>query len=249
MFNFVGINSLADVSNVDLVRALLATVPVPVLCSEMCSLHNRMDNPPFLDKASSVGLLHYLAAMIASRYAFFTAGIPEMRPKPGDHEQGPCDLCFEAITKRMQEGHIIHPGLFQAMRQHDIFTTARGGWSIFNLLVACTSSNKEVWSVLEEELGRCQRHLSVCRELVKPRGPVEGSQSMGSMLGRMKDLIEAHKIDIASLIEPYNLDLRDKIPDIMCVLKDMEEKGMLMDFVQDIYMRDKQLGTKLAMMS
>lgn len=249
MFNFVGMNTLADVSNVDLVRTMLATVPVPVLCSEMCSLHNRMENPPFLDKESSVGLLHYAAAMIATRYAFFTAGVPEIWRNTEDAVQDPCNLCIGAIIKRVQDEHFIHPGLFQAMRQHDIFSTARGGWSIFSLLLACASSNKAMWSVLQTELRKCQSHSSFCRKLLEVREPADARQSMVSLLEKMRDLIEVHTIDIGSMLEPYNLDLRGEIPDVLSVLRDIEQKGMLMDFVQDIYMKDEQLGTNMALLS
>jgi hypothetical protein len=255
MFNFVGINTLAGVSNVDLVRALLATVPIPVLCSEICSLHDRMANPPFLNNTSSVGLLHYFSAMIASRYAFFIAGMPEMRSKTrdADNEHGPCDPCLESLTKRVQEEHLIHAGLVHAMREHGIFTTARGSWSKFDLLVACASTNRALRSVLDEELGRCKRHTSSCTKLLKARGPPGAiaslPQSTVYLLERMRYLIEAHEIDITKLIKPFNVVSSREFPTVMCVLEHVEKQGMLMDFVQDIYTEDEQLGTKLALVN
>lgn len=67
---FLGEQSLANVQTVDLVEALLATVPIEVLCSELCRLHERLDNPPVLDSIASVGMLHYVSAMIASRHTW-----------------------------------------------------------------------------------------------------------------------------------------------------------------------------------
>ena len=64
----VGMRTLSDAHNVDLVKALPGTGSIPVLCTELCSLHDRIHSLPFLDQAASVGLLHYAAAMIASQH-------------------------------------------------------------------------------------------------------------------------------------------------------------------------------------
>lgn len=60
-------------------------------------------------------------------------------------------------------------------------------------------------------------------------------------------MIEAHGIDIIRLICPCSVVLSREAPvNVMCVLEHMGERGKLMDLVQDIYMEDEQLGTKLA---
>ena len=250
--NFVGMKSLSGLANVDIVRALLATVPVSVLCSEMCSLHDRMSNPPFLDSTlHSVGLLHYFAAMIASRHAFFAAGMPDMRPHPRDgDEQGPCNRCLEAIMKRVQGEQLIHVGLLHALMVHDIFTTARGGWSVFDLLKCCASTNITMRSALDEELWRC----GLCRGLVLARGRDEAFAGLPlttySLVQKMIHLIEGHGVDISKLIEPYNVVVFDRDePDVMGAIQTLQKRGMLMDFVQDVYMQDNQLGTKLALLN
>lgn len=257
LLDFVGVNKPSEARKVDLVRALLATVPVPVLCSALCSIHNSMSDPPFLSKTSygeSVGLLHYSAAMIASRYIFFAVGMPEMRPQqPGGsngYEQDPCDVCLDTIMKRVENEDLLHDGLLQAMKADDIFTVARGGWSRFDLFAACTSTNRAMQAAFYEELGRCPRRGCPCRELVNERGPIETvanlHQNTVSMLGRMTELIKARDIDIARIIDPYNVDFKRDVPSVMHVLEHMKNHGMLMDFVQDIYVKDKQLGYQLA---
>jgi hypothetical protein len=60
-------------------------------------------------------------------------------------------------------------------------------------------------------------------------------------------MIEAHGIDIIRLICPCSVVLSREAPvKVMCVVEHMGERGKLMDLVQDIYMEDEQLGTKLA---
>ena len=252
LLDFMGMRSLANVHTVDLVKALLATISVPVLCTELCSLHDRLDKPSFLDNASSVGMLHYLAAMIASRHTFFTADLPEMRPHEGsDDDSEPCNSCLEAIIDRLQQKRLIHAGLPQAMSDHEDFAAARGGWSRYKLLDTYASTNREVRAALCNELAGCrQGPSSSCRKLVKTRDFPDMSRSQPdfSLLGKMRDLMEAQGIDITRIARAYSVASdRDDVPDVMCVLEHVEKQGKLMNFVQDIYKQDEVLGIKLAL--
>jgi len=247
--------------NVHMVQLLLTKVPIPVLCTVMCHLHDRTSTARYLDETSSVGLLQYLAAMAASRFAFFMAGMPENGVKhSGNNEcvQEPCDPCFRAIMTQMKERNLLHAGLLQAMRTHYIFNTARGGSSRFNLLVACALTDDAVKHVLEEELGRCPGLLCSCRELVQPVEPTGtfGDQVWNSasflckmrevVLDKMRILIVAQGTKIESLLDPYNVGLCSATTNIDSILKHIDRQGKLMTLVQNIYETDEQLGRKLA---
>ena len=238
LIEFVGRRPVADVTNVELVEALLRTVPVPVLCSELCSLHERIPNPPFLDPAASVGLLHYVTAMLASRHAFFIAGMHETRLGSGQAncEKKPCLSCIEAIITCLQDKKLLHSGLVHALSERKELVAARGGWSRYDLLLAYSSVNSHVQYVMDEQVARCGEMLNSTMSIHSER-PTRRLDV--SLLERMRTLINHHNI---GGVPPTRA-----VPDVMSVLLNAEKKGMLMDFVQDIYMQDEDLGTELAL--
>lgn len=235
---------LANAQTVDMVKAMLATIPVNVLCTELCSLHDRLENPPFLDRSRSIGMLHYIAAMIGSRHALFTAGgceaVPESRE--GSDESEPCEACITAIVLRVQKSGFLHAGLSQAMRQHQIMDLARGGSSRFALLEACASKNRDMQSALDQQLARC----SYCMKLVRARSfdEVQNTKTDVLVLEKMRNLVEAHDLGITKLACAYGVTSDNGV---MPILEHVERQGKLMDFVQDIYMENEELGISLAM--
>lgn len=259
LFKLMRVTTFDNVHNVDIIRVLLATISVPLLCSELCSLHDKLENPSFLDSASSVGMLHYLAAMIASRHVFFTGGMPEVRPQSThtyDNDSDVCDSCLEAIISRVQERQLIHPGLSQAMRKHKYFTVARGGWSRYKLIDAYASKNTTVLFVLNDELARCENGpSSLCMKLLNTRNCAHGfhhllmSNPRVSLIGKMRDLIDAHAFDIRRLACAHR-EVSDRyVPaDIICLLEHLEKEGKLLDFVQNIYQLDEDFGITMALL-
>lgn len=244
---FVGM-PLAKAQSLDLIRAMLATIPVPLLCSELCSLHDRLESPPFLDQTSNIGMMHYLAAMIASRHLLFTVGMPEIMPQStqkSDGESQPCQSCMESIIAQVQEKGLLHAGLSQAMRHHQVLQVARGGWSRFNLIVAQASTNRELQSVLDHQLAQCSNGpSSYCREMVT-QVDLPRTKTDVLVLDKMTALLEEQGFDITKLACAYNVNL-DK-PSVLCVLEHVEKHGELTDFVQDIFMQNQELGISLAM--
>ena len=175
-------------------------------------------------QAATVGLLHYAAAMIASRHAFFIAGMPEMRPGSGENdcERRPCLSCIESIISCLLHKKLIHVGLVRALCGQNEMDAARGGWSRCSLLLAYSSVNRSVQYVVDHHVSICNGEHSTCSGQRLPTM---------SLLGRMRGLLPA----------------RD-VPELISVLQDVEHGGLLLDFVQDIYMQDEQLGTELALL-
>lgn len=165
IIDFLGGRALSDVTTVDLVTALLRTISIPILCSEMCSLHDRIKSPQFLDQAASVGLLQYASAMLASRYALFMGGIPEMHLGLGETncEPTPCSYCIDAIICCLRDKKVIHVGMVHALSGQKEMDSARGGWSRYQLLLAHSSVNTHVQRVMEAHVANCyHQEIPLC---------------------------------------------------------------------------------------
>ena len=249
---------LSTANDVDLIRTLLSTTPVAVLCSEMCFLHERLTKPPFLDCSSTVAMLHYMAAMLASRYIFFRAGMPEMRPQSDDGytcEVEPCYSCMEAIINSMHAKGLFHAGLSHAIRNHDCFTISRGGWSRYDLLKAYATIDTQVKSLMNQELAQCSNgpssyctKMTMENELTDENSDLQRTRADVFVLEKMRELLKVQEFDIAEIASTYNITDTDTcMPDVMCILEHVDRHGKLMDLVQDIYVQNHELGLSLAM--